>query len=134
MHRLNRRICTYWQDHVSGNREYELCKRRPSSLTQGVCRYIGITSTRHSDFGAIEAVLLRERPDFVQIDYSLDDREAEKRVLPAAAEVRNMGAILSEIFAERSARHRHDSPNRSHRCSASLSVILSPAPPAEVSS
>jgi aryl-alcohol dehydrogenase-like predicted oxidoreductase len=23
---------------------------------QGVCRYIGITSTRHSDFGAIEAV------------------------------------------------------------------------------
>ena len=52
---------------------------------QGVCRYIGITSTRHSDFGAIEAVLLREKPDFVQIDYSLDDREAEKRVLPAAA-------------------------------------------------
>ena len=44
---------------------------------QGVCRYIGITSTRHGDFGAIEAVLLREKPDFVQIDYSLDDREAE---------------------------------------------------------
>ena len=55
---------------------------------QGVCRYIGITSTRHGDFGAIEAVLLREKPDFVQIDYSLDDREAEKRILPAAAEVK----------------------------------------------
>jgi aryl-alcohol dehydrogenase-like predicted oxidoreductase len=54
---------------------------------QGVCRYIGITSTRHGDFDAVEAVLLREKPDFVQIDYSLDDREAEKRVLPAAAEV-----------------------------------------------
>jgi aryl-alcohol dehydrogenase-like predicted oxidoreductase len=48
---------------------------------QGVCRYIGITSTRHGDFGAIEAVLLREKPDFVQIDYSLDDREAEKRAV-----------------------------------------------------
>jgi aryl-alcohol dehydrogenase-like predicted oxidoreductase len=54
---------------------------------QGVCRYIGITSTRHEQYAAIEAVLLREKPDFVQIDYSLDDREAEKRILPAAAEV-----------------------------------------------
>ena len=62
---------------------------------QGVCRYIGITSTRHGDFGAIEAVLLREKPDFVQIDYSLDDREAEKRILPAAAEVK--AAVLTAL-------------------------------------
>jgi aryl-alcohol dehydrogenase-like predicted oxidoreductase len=55
---------------------------------QGLCRYIGITSTRHADFPAIEAVLGREKPDFVQIDYSLDDREAEKRILPLAAEVK----------------------------------------------
>jgi aryl-alcohol dehydrogenase-like predicted oxidoreductase len=55
---------------------------------EGVCRYIGITSTRHADFPAIEAVLARERPDFIQIDYSLDDREAEKRILPIAAEVK----------------------------------------------
>lgn len=55
---------------------------------QGVCRYIGITSTRHSQYAAIEAVLQREKPDFVQIDYSLDDREAEKRILPLAAEVK----------------------------------------------
>lgn len=51
-----------------------------------VCRYIGITSTYHGDFAAVEAVTLRERPDFVQVDYSLDDRTAEQRVLPAAAE------------------------------------------------
>ena len=55
---------------------------------QGVCRYIGITSTRHADFAAIESVLEREKPDFVQIDYSIDDREAEKRILPLAAEVK----------------------------------------------
>jgi aryl-alcohol dehydrogenase-like predicted oxidoreductase len=55
---------------------------------QGICRYIGITSTRHEQFAAIEAVLAREKPDFVQIDYSLDDREAEKRILPVAAEVK----------------------------------------------
>ena len=56
---------------------------------QGVCRYIGITSTRHEQYAAIEAVLLREKPDFVQIDYSLDDREAQKRILFAAAEVKS---------------------------------------------
>jgi len=55
---------------------------------QGRCRYIGITSTYHGDFAAVEAVLGREKPDFVQVDYSLDDRETEKRILPLAAEVR----------------------------------------------
>jgi len=55
--------------------------------TQGICRYIGITSTSHRDFAAVEAVLAREKPDFVQVDYSIDDREAEKRIIPLAAEV-----------------------------------------------
>ena len=54
----------------------------------GVCRYFGITSTYHGDFAAVEAVLGREKPDFVQIDYSLDNREAEKRILPLAAELK----------------------------------------------
>jgi len=54
---------------------------------QGVCRYVGITSTFRGDYPAIEAVLEREKPDFVQIDYSLDNREAEKTILPLAAEV-----------------------------------------------
>jgi aryl-alcohol dehydrogenase-like predicted oxidoreductase len=55
---------------------------------QGICRYTGITSTSHGAFAAVEAVLGREKPDFVQIDYSLDDREAEKRILPLASEVK----------------------------------------------
>ena len=61
----------------------------------GVCRYFGITSTYHGDFAAVEAVLGRERPDFVQIDYSLDNREAEKRILPLAAEVK--AAVLTAL-------------------------------------
>jgi aryl-alcohol dehydrogenase-like predicted oxidoreductase len=55
---------------------------------EGLCRYIGITSTFHGDFNAVEAVLKREKPDFVQIDYSLDNRLAESRILPLAAEVK----------------------------------------------
>ena len=51
---------------------------------QGMCRYIGITSTFRRDYPAVEAVLEREKPDFVQIDYSLDNRAAEKAILPLA--------------------------------------------------
>jgi aryl-alcohol dehydrogenase-like predicted oxidoreductase len=54
---------------------------------QGICRYTGITSTFHGDFAAVEAILKREKPDFVQIDYSIDDRDVEKRILPLAADV-----------------------------------------------
>jgi len=64
---------------------------------QGICRYIGITSTFHQDFAALEAVLRREKPDFVQIDYSVDDREAEKRILPLAAEVK-AGVLTAQPF------------------------------------
>jgi aryl-alcohol dehydrogenase-like predicted oxidoreductase len=62
---------------------------------QGVCRYIGITSTFHESFPALEAVLTREQPDFVQIDYSLDNREAEKHILPRAAELK--AAVLTAL-------------------------------------
>ena len=63
--------------------------------SEGVCRYVGITSTFHGDFPAVEAVLKRETPDFLQIDYSLDNREAEKRLLPVAAEMRT--AVLAAL-------------------------------------
>jgi len=66
---------------------------------QGVCRYIGITSTFHGDFAAIEAVLGREKPDFVQIDYSIDDREIEKRILPLAGEVK-AGVLTAVPFGQ----------------------------------
>jgi aryl-alcohol dehydrogenase-like predicted oxidoreductase len=62
---------------------------------QGACRYVGITSTFHGDFGAVEAVLGREKPDFVQVDYSLDNREVEKRILPLAADVK--AAVLTAL-------------------------------------
>lgn len=62
---------------------------------QGRCRYIGITSAYHRDFAAVESVLRREKPDVVQIDFSLDDRIAEERILPAAAEAQ--AAVLTAL-------------------------------------
>ncbi len=54
---------------------------------QGLCRYIGVTTTSKNDYDAAEAVILREKPDFFQVDYSLADRTAERRLLPAAEDV-----------------------------------------------
>jgi aryl-alcohol dehydrogenase-like predicted oxidoreductase len=57
----------------------------------GACRYYGVTSTYEGHYGAVEGVLKRERPDCIEIDYSVDNREVEARVLPLAAE---MGAAV----------------------------------------
>jgi aryl-alcohol dehydrogenase-like predicted oxidoreductase len=80
------------QLHNVNNARQSLAKFREWKA-QGVCRYIGVTSTFHRDFAAMEAVISRERPDFVQVDYSIDEREAQKRILPAAAEVK--AAVLT---------------------------------------
>jgi aryl-alcohol dehydrogenase-like predicted oxidoreductase len=52
----------------------------------GLARYVGVSSTFHRDYEAVQAVLAREKPDFLEIDYSLDDRGAERRLLPLAAD------------------------------------------------
>jgi aryl-alcohol dehydrogenase-like predicted oxidoreductase len=52
----------------------------------GQCRYVGVTSTYPDAYPAMEAIIRREKPDFVQVDYSMDNRDAEKRIIPAAAD------------------------------------------------
>jgi aryl-alcohol dehydrogenase-like predicted oxidoreductase len=52
---------------------------------RGLCRYTGITTTFESAYTATEAITTREKPDFLLIDYAIDNREAENRLLPAAA-------------------------------------------------
>jgi aryl-alcohol dehydrogenase-like predicted oxidoreductase len=52
----------------------------------GRCRYVGVTSTFPQDYAAMEAIIRREKPDFVQVDYSMDNRDAEKRIIPAAVD------------------------------------------------
>ena len=58
---------------------------------EGLCRYIGITTSSARQYGAMASVLAREKPDFLQVNYSLGDREAESALLPAA---RDAGAAV----------------------------------------
>jgi aryl-alcohol dehydrogenase-like predicted oxidoreductase len=74
------------QLHNVGDPQQDLAMLRDWKA-QGLCRYTGITTTYRGAFDAAESVLRREKPDFLQIDYSLEDREAEKRLIPAAVEV-----------------------------------------------
>jgi aryl-alcohol dehydrogenase-like predicted oxidoreductase len=71
---------------------------------QGLCRYVGITSTFPRDFAAMEAVIKREKPDFVELNYSLGDREVEKRLLPACADAGS--AVLTALPFGRSSLFR----------------------------
>ncbi len=54
---------------------------------QGLCRYVGMTTSFLRQYEAIGKVLAREKPDFLQVNYSVGDREAEAALLPAARDV-----------------------------------------------
>jgi aryl-alcohol dehydrogenase-like predicted oxidoreductase len=62
---------------------------------QGLCRYIGITTSFNGDQDAVAMVTARESPDFVQVNYSITDRNAEKRVLPTAKDTG--AAVLTNL-------------------------------------
>lgn len=53
---------------------------------EGKIRYIGVTHYVVSAFAELERVIREERLDFVQLPYSLAVRDAEDRLLPAAAD------------------------------------------------
>lgn len=61
---------------------------------EGRVRYIGITHYTAGAQAEVARVLEREHVDFVQINYSLMEREAEQRVLPVAQE-RGVAVIIN---------------------------------------
>jgi aryl-alcohol dehydrogenase-like predicted oxidoreductase len=65
--------------------------------TRGRIRYLGITHYTSSAFPEVEAVMRSEKPDFVQINYAADDRDAEQRILPLAADL-GIGVIVNQPF------------------------------------
>jgi len=64
---------------------------------QGRIRYTGITASRISAHADIVRAMEKARVDFVQINYSLMEREAEERVLPVAKE-RGVAVIVNRPF------------------------------------
>jgi aryl-alcohol dehydrogenase-like predicted oxidoreductase len=64
---------------------------------QGRFRYRGITHYNASAFGEVEKVLRAEKLDFLQINYSVMEREAEDRILPLAQD-RQVAVVINRPF------------------------------------
>ena len=67
--------------------------------SSGKVRYIGITHYTSSAYDAVERELRSGAWDFLQINYSLGEREAEQRILPLARD-RKVAVIINRPFQE----------------------------------
>ena len=63
----------------------------------GRARYIGVTAAQAALYGELEAFLENESPDFVEINYSVTERNAEARLLPMLAD-RGIAVLISRPF------------------------------------
>src|SRR5205085_4296936 len=66
-----------WSNHLATLRQWK---------ADGRVRYVGISHYTSSAYGEVEAVLAREPLDFLQINYSVQEQESARRLLPLAAE------------------------------------------------
>jgi diketogulonate reductase-like aldo/keto reductase len=76
------------QLHLETLREW---KRR------GVVRYVGVTHYTAREHEAMAKLIASETVDFIQINYSVDERQAEQRLLPLARE-RGVAVIANRPF------------------------------------
>jgi diketogulonate reductase-like aldo/keto reductase len=77
-----------WRTHLATLRNWK---------AEGRIRYLGVTHYTSSAYDELEAVLRSETVDFVQVNYSLQEREAERRILPLAAE-RGIAVLVNRPF------------------------------------
>jgi diketogulonate reductase-like aldo/keto reductase len=76
--------------HMSTIRDWQQDKR---------IRYSGITDYRSSQLDVIEAAMRKHKPQFVQINYSLGERDADKRLLSVAHEL-GVAVLINRPFVE----------------------------------
>jgi diketogulonate reductase-like aldo/keto reductase len=77
-----------WRTHLATLREWK---------AEGRVRYLGVTHYTPGAFDELEAVMRAEPLDFVQLNYALDERDAEARLLPLAAE-RGIAVLVNRPF------------------------------------
>ena len=79
-----------WRTHLATLRSWK---------EEGRIRYLGITHYSSSAYAEMEKIMRAEALDFVQLNYSLDDRAAEQRLLPLAAE-RGIAVLVNLPFGQ----------------------------------
>jgi diketogulonate reductase-like aldo/keto reductase len=79
-----------WRTHLATLRGWKQAGR---------IRYLGITHYTASAYDELERVLRSEPLDFVQVNYSIGEREAERRILPLARD-RRIAVLVNRPFSE----------------------------------
>jgi aryl-alcohol dehydrogenase-like predicted oxidoreductase len=77
-----------WRAHLTTLREWK---------QKGTVRYVGVTHYTASAYKQLEDVMREHALDFIQINYSIDEREAEARLLPLAADL-GIAVIVNRPF------------------------------------
>jgi aryl-alcohol dehydrogenase-like predicted oxidoreductase len=60
----------------------------------GRLSYVGVTTSRDDQYDELLAIMRREPLDFIQVDYSITDRNAADKILPLAA-ARGMAVLVN---------------------------------------
>jgi diketogulonate reductase-like aldo/keto reductase len=81
-----------WKTHTATLKQWK---------QQGRVRYIGITHYHEGAYDELERLIKTRQYDFVQLNYSLAEREAENTVLPLAQET-GVAVIANRPFAKAS--------------------------------
>jgi diketogulonate reductase-like aldo/keto reductase len=90
-----------WKTHLPVLREWK---------QKGRIRYIGITTSHGRDHEALAQILRTETLDFVQFSYNIEDRTADQRLLPLAAD-HGIAVLINRPFQRGSLFHK----TRGHR-------------------
>ncbi len=69
--------------------------------TAGKIRYHGVTTSSDRQYDTLLQLMKAEKLDFIQVDYSINNRNAEEQILPLAAE-RGMGVLINLPFGRES--------------------------------
>jgi diketogulonate reductase-like aldo/keto reductase len=66
---------------------------------EGRVRYLGVTHYHSGAYSELEAAIKKHKPDFVQLNYSIAEREAEQRILTVAKD-NGVAVIVNRPFAQ----------------------------------
>ena len=79
-----------WRAHLKTLRDWK---------ASGRVRYLGITHYTASAHADLEAIMRTEAIDFVQVNYAMDDRAAERTLLPLAVE-RGIATLINRPLGQ----------------------------------
>lgn len=100
---MERSLALLRTDHVELMQVHNLLDWKPHLATlrgwkrEGRIGYLGVTHYTPSAYDDLEAVMRAEPLDFVQLNYAIDDRAAEERLLPLAAD-RGIAILVNQPF------------------------------------